>query len=1483
MAETIKGINVVIGAETTGLSKALSDVNKKSRDIQSELRQVEKLLKLDPGNTELLAQKQKLLANSVSNTQEKLSRLRQVQEQVNQQFARGDITEGQYRAFQREVQKTEQELRGLNNRLDETTEEIGDQGKKVSKLGQDYKDAFEQAKQSMGNSFDQMKKVGAGVTAFGTGLAAGLGVAVKSAADFEQGMANAYSVMDPAEVSKFKAELEQLAITMGAQTKYSATEAAQGIEELIKAGVKVQDVMSGGLSGALSLATAGELELADAAEIASTALNAFKSDSLSVQDAADILAGAANASATSVSELKFGLSQSASVAASVGLSFKDTATALAAFAQNGLKGSDAGTSLKTMLMRLQPTTADAYATFKDLGLLTLDTGKAMEYLSKQGIKPAEMSIDGITQALATYMARADGAKTVTGKYFKQAKEMAEANGWVYSSFYDANGSLKDMSEIAGLLNEKMSGLNDMQRQAAMNTMFGSDAIRAGNILYKEGAEGIDAMAAAMDKIDAQMVAAQKLDTLKGALEEMRGAMETAQITIGNALIPALRRIVSTVQVVIDMFNKVPEGTKSFIAVLGAITAALALIAGPLLILIGFMPQIAAGLTMLTPMFTALWTAITGPIGIVVAAIAAVAVGLTYLYKTNETVRDALNAAWQAIKSAAEAVFGALKSFWATWGGEITGLFNTLWNGIKLVFNTVFKAISEVVKSIFAGIKSFWATWGNDITAFFKAYWAGLSLIFNTVIKAILDFVRVAFNDIKSFWDKWGSTITAAFKGVFEILKTLFSATFTVIFTVIKTVFNNIKAFWDTWGATITTLFRTVFNVIKSVFTGVWNAIKIIVETVIGVISGIIKTWLAIFKGDWAGAWNAAKGVTETVWKGITGIFKNAFATMKDVGKNIIQGLVQGIGNMKDVVVQKAKEISEAIGGFFKKFFDIHSPSRLTTGYGENIGQGLANGISNKTKTAEKAAKETATKVNKAFKDAFATAQYNFKMGNLDTAGYVAALQKVKDQYAKTSAQVQKVTLEIKKAHEQQTKSAEKAAKDSFAASKAYIDARASTGKVTLEQELAMWEKVQAKYKAGTAQHIAAEKEAYKIKQELAKASFQSSKDYIEKAAAANEMSLTQQLSAWERVQARYKAGSDEAKAAEEAAGKVKLEIYNQLTQASEDFLAKTKEVNANVAAEELRLNGVYEQAVEQRAKAINDFAGLFDEVVAKSETSGQQLLDNLRGQVDYLATWASNIETLAARGIDKGLLEELRQMGPKAAPELAALNTLTDEQLAEYTGLWQTKSAESRAIAVQELTGLREDTDKQITQLRVDAATQLDGLKADFDAKVKAIRVGTTNQFNAMKSDLPNIGKQAMQGLLDGLSSMQGAVQAKAKAIADSVRTTMQKALDIHSPSREMAWIGEMAGKGLVQGMASMMTNVQRQAREMAEAVQPSVGSSSGGGADSDSISLNMEGLFSGAVFSVRSDEDIRSLAKELALEMFALTQQATRGTGGAR
>ena len=206
----------------------------------------------------------------------------------------------------------------------------------------------------------------------------GLKSAVEESMNFEQQMANVKAVSGS--TGEEMKKLSELAVNMGETTKYSSVQAGQGIEELIKAGVSLTDIINGGLEGALNLATAGELELGEAAEIASTALNAFKADHLSVADAANILSGAANASATDVRELKYGLSASSAVAAGAGMTF--TATTLAVFAQNGLKGSDAGTSLKTMLMRLNPTTKEAYNQMRDLGLITYNAQAGYDFLVK---------------------------------------------------------------------------------------------------------------------------------------------------------------------------------------------------------------------------------------------------------------------------------------------------------------------------------------------------------------------------------------------------------------------------------------------------------------------------------------------------------------------------------------------------------------------------------------------------------------------------------------------------------------------------------------------------------------------------------------------------------------------------------------------------------------------------------------------------------------------------------------------------------------------------------------------------------------------------------------------------------------------------------------------------------------------------------------------------------------------------------------------
>ncbi|CAN7410455.1 phage tail tape measure protein [Peribacillus frigoritolerans] len=449
----------------------------------------------------------------------------------------------------------------------------------------------------------EMSTVGQGMTSsFGVATAAvggGLAFATKKAMDFESQISSMKSVMSPEEAESFGKELENLAITMGEKTKYSATEAAQGIEELVKAGVSVKDILGGGLEGALNLATAGTLELQEAAEIASTALNAFKDDNISVTRAADILAGTANASATAVGEMNFALSAVSSVASGVGLNFEETSATLGVFAQNGLKGSDAGTSLKTMLLNLSPHTKAAREQFDELGLSAYNVSAGYKYLVDKGITPTERSVEGIQAGLKSLAKQEAGAAASKADLKKAYDRVTEASGLNSSAFYNEQGEIRSMSEIAGLLKKSMAGLNDEQRQNALNTMFGSDAIRAGNILYKEGAKGIDGMTTALNKIKASDVAKQKLDNLKGTIEELKGALETAGISIGTELLPSLRDLAEHIQSSVEWFNNLSPSMKHTIAIGGALSVVVLGLGTAVGVLLSLLGSAATGISVLS--------------------------------------------------------------------------------------------------------------------------------------------------------------------------------------------------------------------------------------------------------------------------------------------------------------------------------------------------------------------------------------------------------------------------------------------------------------------------------------------------------------------------------------------------------------------------------------------------------------------------------------------------------------------------------------------------------------------------------------------------------------------------------------------------------------------------------------------------------------------------------------------------------------------
>lgn len=355
-------------------------------------------------------------------------------------------------------------------------------------------------------------------------------------------------------------EMQALALAEGMRTKYNALQVAEGIETLFKAGLSMQKIQEGALAAGLNLATAGGMQMSEAAELMSTSLNAYKKDALTAAQASDILAGTANASAIDLNDLRYSLSMVGAVADGVGASFLDTNLALGVFGNNGLKGSDAGTSLKTFLINLVPETAKAYNLFKQFDLLTVDVTESMKVLNKAGIKPASSSVKDITSALEKYVSAQKGIKPGTAKAAKATKDYMMANTLMHSAFYDEKGNIKDMASMADLLQSKLKGLTNEQRQYYLKQMFGTDAIRAANILYKEGAKGIKAFQREMSNVTALKVAKDKMDSATGAVEMFKGAVETLQISALIPTLPIIQKVVTKLASAVAQYT--PELTAS---------------------------------------------------------------------------------------------------------------------------------------------------------------------------------------------------------------------------------------------------------------------------------------------------------------------------------------------------------------------------------------------------------------------------------------------------------------------------------------------------------------------------------------------------------------------------------------------------------------------------------------------------------------------------------------------------------------------------------------------------------------------------------------------------------------------------------------------------------------------------------------------------------------------------------------------------------
>ncbi len=849
-ASRIKGITIEIGGDTTKLQTALKGVNTEIKNTQQQLKDVEKLLKLDPGNTELLAQKHKLLGEAVQETKEKLETLKTAAEQANTALANGDISQEQYDALQREIVETENELKNLESQANQSATAL----QKISATGEKL--------QTVGDTISGVGTKLLPVT--GAVVAAGT-ASVKTAADFESAMSKV-SAVSGATGSDLDA-LSAKAREMGSKTKFSASEAAEAMNYMAMAGWKTEDML-GGIEGVMNLAAASGEDLATTSDIVTDALTAF---GLSASDSghfSDVLAAASSNANTNVSMMGETFKYCAPIAGSLGFSVEDTAEAIGLMANAGIKSTQAGTSLRTIMTNLSG-----------------------------DVKICGSSIGEVTVATT-----------------------------------NADGSMRDLSDILADCRTAFAGLTESEKASAAESLVGKNAMSGFLALMNASDADVEKLSGAIDGCNgaAQSMADTMNDNLEGQLTILKSQLQELAISFGEILLPAVKNIVSFLQGFIDVLNSMPDGVKETIVTIALIAAAI----GPVLIIVGKVISAVGTIMTIIPKLAGVINAAKGviaafnavcaanPYVLIIAAIIALVAAFIYLWNNCDEFRQFWIDLWNGIKDATVEVWEFLKEFFSsawefikstaeTVWNAIASFFTNLWAGIQNTFTTVVNAISTFLQTAWTTIQTVATTIWTGISTFFSTIWNGIKTVVTTVVTAISTFIQTAWTTIQT-------TITTILTAIQTVFTTIWNAIKSAVTTVVNGIATTISTVWNNIKTTVTSVMNALKTAVSNAFSSMWSGIK-------STISGIYNT----IKSGFDNAVNFIKNLAS-----------NAFSWGADIVNGIINGIKSAIGALKNAV----SNIAETIKSYLH--FSVPDVGPLTDyeDWMPDFMKGLANGI-----------------------------------------------------------------------------------------------------------------------------------------------------------------------------------------------------------------------------------------------------------------------------------------------------------------------------------------------------------------------------------------------------------------------------------------------------------------------------------------------------------------------------------------------------------
>ena len=858
----IKGITIEIGGDTTKLEASLKSVNQEIKGTESKLKDVNKLLKMDPGNTQLLSQKYKTLQQEIQATKEKLNTLKEASKQADQALKDGTISKDQYDALQREIAETEQSLKSLEQEYKNfgsvQAQQIAAAGEKMKDLG------------------SKMESAGKTLTTHVTLPLAAVGAAgVASFAEVDKTMQLTNKTMgNTAE----EAELLNKAMKdAAANSTFGMKDAATATLNFARAGLDAEQAASA-LAPAMNLAAGegGDLDTVSAGLVAT--INGFHGSFEDAGHYADVFAAACNNSALDVDSLSHAMSVAAPIFSSAGYSVNDAALYMGVMANNGIDADKAANSLKTGLARLVSPAKEGAEMMDKLGISVTNSDGTM----KSSIQIQKELHDAFGKLSESEQIAA--ASAIFGK-----NQMAP---WLAL----INTAPEDVAELDASL-QNCAGTTDEMAEAMMSGFGGS---------LEKLKSSIDVLVTSIGEALAPTI--QKVATfIQGLVDKF------------NSLTPAQQETIVKIGLIVAAIGPLLVILGKLLTSIGTIMTWAPKIKTAITTVKTIIPALTGGLQ-------SLWGVIlANPIVLIVAAIAAAVAAFIYFWNTSEEFRQFWIDLWEAIKTAVSIVVQAIATFFTQtipeafnafveffkglWEG-IKEFFSGIWEGMKEIVSTAWETIKNVVQVAIMAIGEFFSTALTIITLPFQFIWENCKEIILTAWEAIKGIVTGALEAIKTGISTAWEAVKTTTSTVFEAVKTVITTVWTAIKSALDPIINGIKTAVSTAWEAIKTATSTVFNAVKTTVTTIWNGIKTAVTTVVNGVKTAVST-----------AWNEVKNITSTVFNAVKTAVSTAWNAIKTTVTTVINSIKSGVSSGLNAVKSTVSSILNGIKSTFTNVFN----------------------------------------------------------------------------------------------------------------------------------------------------------------------------------------------------------------------------------------------------------------------------------------------------------------------------------------------------------------------------------------------------------------------------------------------------------------------------------------------------------------------------------------------------------------------------------